>query len=143
MPSIIALIILLLTVCRAEAFDTKALGQGGSLSLSDIKPLLDKSPRLKKEIDEALAVIKKSPDDVICSGRRFPGQWEQLGGERVSPYSCDFGGKWLVVHASVRLIDDSGRAYEAVTRKAMKNASKVSETNITWNWATEDPFKDE
>ena len=31
-----------------------------------------------------------------------------------------------------------GQAFETITAKAMKNATNVSETNLTWKWTTED-----
>ncbi|MGP0088674.1 MAG: hypothetical protein ACLPKB_01740 [Xanthobacteraceae bacterium] len=73
------------------AFDTSKLGQGGSLPLDEIMPLIDKQPELKREIREAAAKLNKTPEDIICDGMRFPGKWEHLGGSRVSPYICGFG----------------------------------------------------
>jgi len=66
-----------------------------------------------------------------------------LGGERVSPYICDFGGKWLRITATVRVTDRRGRVFQTITPEAMKNASAVTETNPAWSWTTEDPSKDE
>jgi len=64
-------------------------------------------------------------------------QWKNLGGLRVSPYACDFGAKWLQIHATVRITDRHGRAFKAITARAMKNATNVSETNLNWEWASE------
>jgi hypothetical protein len=136
-------IALFLGASPALAFDTDKLGQWGSLSLADLKPVISKSAKLQREVDQALAEGKKKQDDIMCDGRRFPGSWVNLGGERVSPYSCDFGGKWLQIQAAVRVTDRNGRAIEAITASAMKNASKVIETNLTWKWTTEDPSKSE
>ena len=86
-----------LVASPALAFDTSKLGQGGSLALSEIDPIIAKSPQLQREINQALLDGKKAKDDVICSGMRFPGQWQNLGGLRVGPYTCDFGTKWLQV----------------------------------------------
>jgi hypothetical protein len=135
-------IALLLGASPALAFDTSKLGQGGTLPLADLMPLIGKSARLQEEVNRALIEDKKTQDDVICDGMRFPGQWIHLGGKRVSPYTCDFGAKWLKIHATVRITDRNGRVIEAITPKAMKNATKVSETNLTWKWMTEDPSKD-
>jgi hypothetical protein len=139
MPSPTTLIAALLLASPAMAFDTSELGQGGTLPLSDIMPLVSKAPALKREVGQALALIKKKPDDVICTGYRFPGQWVHLGGERVSPYTCDFGGKWLEIKAIVRVSGRSRQVYDAITPAAMQNAIRVGETNPTWNWTTEDP----
>jgi hypothetical protein len=94
--SAIPLAVILLT-SPALAFDTSKLGQGGSLPLSDLDPLLAKSPQLQREINQAPADGKKAKDVVICDGMRFPGQWQNLGGLRVGPYTCNFGNKWLQI----------------------------------------------
>jgi hypothetical protein len=136
-------IALFLGASPALAFDTDKLGQWGSLSLTDLKPVIAKSGKLQREVNQALAGGTKKQDDIMCDGRRFPGSWVNLGGERVSPYSCDFGGKWLQIQATVRITDRNGRAIETITPNAMKNATKVIETNLTWKWTTEDPSKSE
>ena len=63
-----------LVASPALAFDTSKLGQGGSLALSEIDPIIAKSPQLQREINQALLDGKKAKDDVICSGMRFPRQ---------------------------------------------------------------------
>jgi hypothetical protein len=123
----------------AMGFDTGKLGQGGTLPLDDLMPLIGKTAALKREVDEALVQGKKKVDDVVCSGMRFPGQWSHLGGGRVSPYVCNFEVKWLRIGAKVRITDRGGRVYETITPAAMKNASKVTETNLSWQWTTEEP----
>jgi hypothetical protein len=127
----------------AMAFDTGKLGQRGTLSLSDIMPLIAKSPRLQREIAQALTQSHKKRDDVNCDGMRFPGQWVNLGGERVSPYICDFGGKWVQITTTVRVTDRRGRVFDTITPEAMKNATTVTEASPAWKWTTEDPFKDD
>jgi hypothetical protein len=131
-----------LIVLPALAFDTSKLGQGGSLPLSDLMPLIGKSAKLQREVDSALADAKKKADDLMCEGVRFPGSWDNLGGERVAPYTCEFSGKWLQINTTVRVTDKNGRAFETVTPAAMKNATKVTETNPTWKWTTTDPNND-
>ena len=143
MTRICLLIIALLAAPQALAFDANKLGQGGSLLLSDIDPLIGQSAQLKQEIGAALAAIKKTADDVNCVGNRFPREWVHLGGMRAAPYTCDFSGKWLVIDATVRVTDRAGKAYDTITRAAMQNVVKVTETSPTWKWTTEDPFKDE
>jgi hypothetical protein len=76
LQSAIPLAAILLT-SPALAFDTSKFGQGGSLPLSDLNPLLAKSPQLQREIYQALTDGKKAKDDVICDGMRFPGQWQK------------------------------------------------------------------
>lgn len=130
-------VVLLLGTCSAAAFDTSKLGQWGSLPFDDLTPVIAKSVPLQQEINQALLEGNKKPDDVKCVGMRFPGAWKDLGGLRVSPYSCDFGAKWLQIHATVRITDGRGKAYETITAKAMKRATDVNETNLNWKWTTE------
>jgi hypothetical protein len=133
---------LLLVATPAWAFDTTKLGQMGSLFLDDIGPLIARTPKLKGEVDAGLAAVGKKAEAIHCDGMRFPGQWTNLGGERVSPYTCDFGGKWLVIKATVRVTGRSRQIYDTITSAAMKNAIKVSETDLTWTWTTDDPNKE-
>jgi hypothetical protein len=135
--------VVVLAASPALAFDANKLGQGGSLPLSDLDPLLAQSAPLKGEVATALTAAKKKADDVICSGNRFPNQWVHLGGARAAPYTCDFSGKWLIIEATTQVVDKAGHAFDAITPAAMKNAVKIKETNPTWKWTTEDPFKDE
>jgi hypothetical protein len=113
------------------------LGQWGSLPLDDLTPVIAKSAELQQEINKALSEGNKKQGDVMCVGMRFPGQWKNLGGLRVSPYTCDFGAKWLQIHAAVRITNRRGQAFETITAEAMKNATNVSETNLNWKWTTE------
>jgi hypothetical protein len=94
---------------------------------------------LRREVDQQLSQSKKKADEVMCNGNRFPGQWTHLGGERVSPYICDFGGKWLQIKATVQLGDGRGRTFETITPEAMKSARKVKETNLKWKWTDQEP----
>src|SRR5262249_24781136 len=130
-------IALLLGTSSALAFDTSKLIEFGSLPLDDLTPVIVKSPPLQREINKAVFEDNKKQRDVICLGMRFPGQWKNLGGLRVSPYTCDFGAKLLQIHATVRVTDRHGQAFETITAKAMKNATNVSETNLNWEWTTE------
>jgi hypothetical protein len=130
---------LLLGTSSALAFDTSKLGQWGNLFLDDLAPVTAKSSRLQQEINEVLTNANKKEEDVTCFGMRFPGQWRNLGGLRVSPYICDFGGMWLQIHATVRITDRRGQVFETITDKAMNNATTVSETNLNWKWTTERP----
>jgi len=60
----------------------------------------------------------------------------------VSPYTCDFGAKFLRIYSTVRITDRGGRRHETITPAAKKNASNVLETNLTWQWTTEPPDDD-
>jgi hypothetical protein len=128
-----------ITVRHFLAFDTSKLGQWGSLFLDDLAPIIGKSARLQQEIDGVLSEGNKRREAVTCFGMRFPGQWKTLGGYRVSPYTCDFGAMWLQIHATDRITDRRGQAFETITTKAMNNATNVSETNLNWKWTTEFP----
>lgn len=125
----------------ALAFDTTKLGQGGSLSFDDIMPLVQKTPKLAAEVRAELSTIGKKAEEVMCEGERFPGSWEHLGGERVSPYKCTFGDRELTIKARVRLTDRKGRSYETITKAAMRNAEKVLQDRLTWTWAQATPEK--
>jgi len=142
MPLRVVCLATLLAVSPALAFDTGKLGQFGSLPLSDIMPLIGKTAALQREVKSALSEAKKSADAVMCDGARFPGSWVNLGGEHVAPYTCAFGGKWLVINSDVRITGRNGQVFETVSPTAMKLATKVSETNLTWQWTTQDPDKD-
>jgi hypothetical protein len=124
----------------AIAFDTTKLGQRGTLGSDEIMPVIAQSRRLQEEVKQALAELKR--DWFSCWGMRFPGQWLQLGGKRVAPYTCDFGAKWLVIRADVRISDRRGRVFKKITPEAMRNATNVSETRPRWEWTAEDPFND-
>src|SRR5262245_11425319 len=93
----------LLVATGASAFDPRKLGEGGSLPLEDIMPLIDKSPRLKGEVEAALAKTAKRAEEIICSGARFPRSWENLGGGRAAPYDCEIGDRTLSIRADVRI----------------------------------------
>jgi len=133
-----AAIALLLGTSPAVAFDTAKLGQRGTLSSDEIMPLIKQSRRLRQDFKQALAENKR--DSVSCDGMRFPGQWEELGGQRVAPYACHIGSKWLIVRANVRITDRRGRVFEKITPEAMRNATNVRETSPRWEWT--DPFND-
>jgi hypothetical protein len=137
--AVTAAVALLIGLVPASAFDTGKLGQTGSMWLEDLMPLIGGTTRLKRQVNHMLAQSKKKADEVECFGRRFPGQWEHLAGERVSPYYCDFGAKFLRIQATVRITDRGGRRYETITPAAKLNASNVLETNLTWQWTTEPP----
>ena len=99
-PLRLAPLALLLGTSSALAFDTSKLGQWGRLGLDDLASIIAKSARLQEEISEVLSEGYKKREDVTCVGMRFPGQWKNLGGLRVSPYACDFGAMWLQIRAT-------------------------------------------
>jgi len=129
---------LLFAASSAFAFDTSKVGQWGSMYLDDLAPLVAQSNKLQQEVNQALLDAKKKQEDVLCFGMRFPGSWKNLGGGRVAPYTCDFGGKYLRIDADVRVTARNGRTFDAISDVAMKRATDVSETNLTWKWTTDD-----
>ena len=64
------LVAIVLVVSPAIAFDGTKLGQGGSLPLGDLMPVISKSAPLRDEIRTALAQAGKKENDVICDGMR-------------------------------------------------------------------------
>jgi hypothetical protein len=135
----LALIVLSIAASPALAFDTTKLGQWGSLGLDDISSLLDKAPQLRREVDAALAKADRKLDEVRCTGMRFPGSWVNLGGERVAPYVCNIGDRWIEIRTRVRVTGRKGKAIEKIDRQAMKQATEVSETDPAWTWSDKDP----
>ncbi len=128
----------LFAASAALAFDTSKVGQWGSMYLDDLAAVVAKSNKLQQEVNQALAHAKKKPEDVPCFGMRFPGPWKNLGGLRVAPYTCNFGGKYLRIDADVSVTGRNGRAFATISDVAMKRATDVSETNLTWTWTTDD-----
>jgi hypothetical protein len=125
---------------QALAFDTTQLGQMGSTDMEDMKELVDKTPKLRAEVDEAMAQVNKTEIQVKCAGQRFPGSWNELGGTRVAPYLCAFAGdKWLLIEADVRLTDKRGHVYDKPTKQAMQRAENISETKLRWSWSAKAP----
>lgn len=133
------LIAMIVAASPALAFDANTLGQGGSLSLSDISSLIDQSAQLKSEVAAALTSAHKTADGIICGGNRFPSQWVNLGGMRAAPYTCNFITKWLSLNATVTVSGPDGKVYDTITPDAMKNASKVTETKPVWKWSATEP----
>jgi hypothetical protein len=126
------------TSARAAAFDTNKLGYG-SLFLVDFMPLINLAPKLKQEVDAALAAAGKKPDEQLCESPRFPGPWRNLHGEHVAPFVCNTGGKWLQINALVKVTGPKGEVYEADTPAALKRAKGISQTQPTWTWTDGDP----
>jgi hypothetical protein len=124
----------------ALAFDTSKLGYG-SLFLGDIADVVNSSPKLKQEVQAALKAVNKKADEQLCESPRFPGPWDNLHGEHVAPFICQIGGKWLKIDASVRVSGPKGEVFETETARAMKRASKISQTKVTWAWTDDDPRK--
>jgi hypothetical protein len=122
----------------AAAFDTSKLGYG-SLFLDDFMPLINSAPKLKKEVDDALAAAGKNADEQLCESPRFPGPWRNLHGEHVAPFVCNSGGKWLQINALVRVTGPQGEVYETDTPAALKRANRISQTQPTWTWTDADP----
>ncbi|HLH90279.1 MAG TPA: hypothetical protein VKX28_17655 [Xanthobacteraceae bacterium] len=124
----------------AVAFDTSKLGYG-SLFLGDITDLVNSSPKLRQEVEAALKAANRKADAELCESPRFPGPWHNLHGEHVAPFVCQIGGKWLKIDASVRVTGPKGEVFETETAQAMKRATKISQTNVTWAWTADDPRK--
>jgi hypothetical protein len=122
----------------AAAFDMSKLGYG-SLFLGDFMPLINSSPKLKKEVGDALAAASKKPDEQLCESPRFPGPWQKLHGEHVAPYVCNIGGKWLRIDATLEVTGPKREVYETETPAALEHASRITQTQPSWTWTDEDP----
>lgn len=134
-------LLLLASTVPASAFDTKTLGQGGSIALDDerLQAVIAQASTLKQEVDAALARIGKKPEDVICSGMRFPSAWKELGGLRVSPYVCPIGDRWLQIRTTVTLLGQRGKVFPSASKEAMRRAEDVKETDPAWTWSDTEP----
>jgi hypothetical protein len=138
LPRFVLMSLLLLAV-PAQAFDTRKLGQLGSLTSEEKQALFAKSPKLDGEAAAAMSKLGKRIDDIHCDGMRFPGPWKEIGGLRVSPYLCEFGERWLQIRTKVVVTGKRGKVYEQITREAMQRATDVRETDPTWTWSDTKP----
>ena len=73
-------------------------------------------------------------DEVTCTGDQFPGQWNNLAGTTVAPYTCDFTDKWLLIDASVVVTGPNGKTYDSITPAAIENADAVIQRTPIWVW---------
>jgi len=121
----------------AYAFDTHTLGQIGTIELARVRGWKD-MPRLRSEIEAALRKIGKSAEEVNCLGRRFPGEWVKLGGDRAPPYVCHFGDKDLRMQWTVTLVDARGRQFDGASAAAKRDASDLVLTHPVWRWSAPD-----
>lgn len=134
-PKFVLMLLAPLLVTRADALDTTKLGQLGSLLPEEKQALFAKSPKLKGEADAEMSKRGLKIEDVVCDGMRFPGSWEGLAGERVVPYRCQFGERWLKIVGKVVVTGKGGKVYPQIDRTAMKRATKAKETDLIWSWS--------
>ena len=141
LPRILIALLLFAAPVYAFAFDTAKLGQLGSIALDmdEIHKVIVQSPKLAREIDEALAKINKKPADVTCDGMRFPGSWKELRGLHVSPYRCQFGDKWLKIRTKVVVTGKGHKIYDTINQEAMRRAEDVVESDPDWTWSATEP----
>lgn len=121
------------------AFDTMSLGQFGSLGVDELQGVIDQAPKLRREVDEAVAKLGKKPEEIRCSGARFPSAWVGLAGERISPYACPFGERWLEIRTKVRITGKHGKVYTQISPEAMRRADNVRESEPAWTWSDTKP----
>jgi hypothetical protein len=138
-PVTVVAVALWLATPPAFAFDTMKIGQFGSLGVDELTAVIDQAPKLKREVAEALAKLGKKPEEIRCSGVRFPGAWVGLAGERVSPYVCPFGERWLEIRTKVRISGKHGKVYVQISPEAMRRADNVTESDPTWTWSDKKP----
>lgn len=122
----VAAIALLVLAAPAFAFDSTKLGQLGSIAIDmeEMQAVLKQAPRLKHEIDDALATAGKKSGDIVCDGMRFPGAWKELAGIRVSPYRCQIADRWLKIQTKVRVTGKRGKVYDKITPEIMAAHSR-------------------
>ena len=88
--------------------------------------------------DHPVAVFDKDGNLLRTWGE---GLFPRPHGVHVAPYTCNIGGKWLQVKASLRVTGPKGEVFETESPAALKRASKISETQPTWTWTDDDPRK--
>jgi hypothetical protein len=121
-----------------KLFDAGQLTPGAPLLLSSIRHLINQSVRLKNEVNSALLSAGKLDDEINCTGMEFSGQWNNLAGTRVPPYTCDLGTKQLSIDATVTIKGPNGTVYDLVTPAAIENADAATETRPVWRWLPKD-----
>lgn len=132
----------LASIGPANAFDTNTLEEIGSLPFDEVARFIRKrSTTLAGEVDQRLTKINKTVDDISCYGMRFSSEWKNLKGYRVSPYVCEFDGKWLTITADVRVYGPNKKSFEKISRTALETASFFEERGVSWRWADADPEK--
>jgi hypothetical protein len=62
-------------------------------------------------VNSVLTALGKTADEVTCIGDQFPGQWNNLAGTTVAPYTCDFTDKWLLIDATIAVTGPNGQIY--------------------------------
>ena len=122
---------------EARGFDTRTLGQFGTVDLAHVRSWKN-TPRLRKQIEAELRKSGKSADDVDCLGRRFPGTWKHLGGDRAPPFVCHFGTKDLHVSWTVTLVGKHGRRFIRPSARGRRNAKDYVSANPVWRWSAPD-----
>ncbi len=81
-------------------FGSQAANAGGSLSFTEVLPLVNQSKKLQKEVNQALLETGKKPSDITCVGVRLGKSFAPLDAARVAPFRCQFkNDKYLTVEA--------------------------------------------
>ena len=119
-------------------FDSRRIEGVGTLTLAEIMRLVQQNPRLRDEVDTALREAGKKADETPCIGKRI-GNWKNLAGARVQPYTCKIGDRWLRIAAELRISGAAGEHYSTVSDLAAQNATKIDESNPRWTWTTTKP----
>jgi hypothetical protein len=107
---------------------------GGTIRLSDVMEQLKHAPRLIADIQAELEQQTLDADMLICTGTRFGGHWQELGGARAIPYECEIGSKTLLIDGTVQLFDDEGRQLDMSDENAPTRAFDYSQTELVWSW---------
>jgi hypothetical protein len=102
--------------------------------LRGILQLIGQSTKLQNEVNSMLTALGKTADEVTCIGDQFPGQWNNLAGTTVAPFTCDFTDKSLLIDATIAVTGPNGQVYGSITPAAIENADAVVQRNPVWVW---------
>ncbi|BAZ18148.1 hypothetical protein NIES4071_100310 [Calothrix sp. NIES-4071] len=119
-------------------FGSQAALAGGSLSFTEILPLVNQSKKLQKEINQTLLETGKKPSDITCVGERLGKRFAPLDAFRVAPFRCQFkNDKYLTVEARNIIKLPNGKSTSLEKFEKLTNKPKSASLNFrlkSWNW---------
>lgn len=109
----------------------------GSLALSDLnETLINQSPQLKQEVQQALKEVKK--DDVGCFAPLFRRPFDPLNNSRIAPFTCLFASnKSLTIEAkNVAKLPDGQTIPigQLLARKTISQGVSLQFELTDWKW---------
>lgn len=119
-------------------FGSQAANAGGSLSFTEILPLVNQSKKLQKEINQTLLETGKKPSDITCVGVRLGKSFASLGAARVAPFRCQFkNDKYLAIEARNIVKLPNGKSVSLENFQKLKNKPETASLTFrlkSWSW---------